>query len=181
MVVLLTIPISLSLTLIVLDAVGYTFNIMTLGAIAAAIGLMIDDVVIILEQIHKTREEHPEESITWCAREGIEHLLPAMLGSSLSTIVIFVPFILMTGVAGAYFKVMAFSMIIALACSFFVTWFIVPVLSVVFSRNKAPKAKRRSNTNWIHFVLGRPFIGLAFAILCIVIMRLLPSRFPSGF
>ncbi|MCG2460376.1 efflux RND transporter permease subunit [Flavobacteriaceae bacterium F89] len=181
MVVLFTIPISLSLTLIVLDAVGYTFNIMTLGAIAAAIGLMIDDVVIILEQIHKIREEQPEESITWCAREGIEHLLPAMLGSSLSTIVIFVPFILMTGVAGAYFKVMAFSMIIALACSFIVTWFIVPVLSIVFSRNKAPKAKRRSNTNWIHFVLGKPFIGSAFAILCIVIMLLLPSRLPSGF
>jgi len=52
MVVLFTIPVSLSLTLIILDTIGYTFNIMTLGAVAAAIGLMIDDVVIIIEQIH---------------------------------------------------------------------------------------------------------------------------------
>ena len=181
MVVLFTIPVSLSLTLIVLDAFGYTFNIITLGAIAAAIGLMIDDVVIILEQIHKIREEHPEKSITWCARGAIDHLLPAMLGSSLSTMVIFVPFILMTGVAGAYFKVMAFSMIIALACSFFVTWLIVPVLSVVFSRNNPPKAKTESSTRWIHFVLGNPWIGFIFAGLCIAIILLLPSRLPSGF
>lgn len=118
MVVLCTIPVTLSLTLIVLDAIGYTFNIMTLGAIAAAVGLMIDDVVIIIEQIYKIREEHPEESVTWSAREAISHLFSAMVGSSLSTLVIFIPFVLMTGVAGAYFKVMAFTMIIALACSF---------------------------------------------------------------
>ena len=59
MVIVVTIPISLALTLIVMEAVGYTFNIMTLGAIAAAIGLMIDDVVIVIEQIHKIREENP--------------------------------------------------------------------------------------------------------------------------
>lgn len=60
MVIVFSIPLSLALTLLVMDAVGYTFNIMTLGAIAAAIGLMIDDVVIVIEQIHKIREEHPK-------------------------------------------------------------------------------------------------------------------------
>ena len=55
--ILLTIPITLSLTLLVLYATGQTFNIMTLGAIAAAIGLIIDDAIVIVEQIHRTHEE----------------------------------------------------------------------------------------------------------------------------
>jgi multidrug efflux pump subunit AcrB len=181
MVVLFTIPVSLCVTLIVLDAIGYTFNIMTLGAVAAAIGLMIDDVVIIIEQIHKIREEHAKESVIWCAREAVAHLFPAMVGSSLSTLVIFIPFILMTGVAGAYFKVMAFTMIIALASSFFVTWLIVPVLYILFSKNSPLPRKHTPKTGWIHFILTRPVIGIAFAMLCILIMVILPSKLPSGF
>ena len=181
MVVLFTIPVSLSLTLIVLDTIGYTFNIMTLGAVAAAIGLMIDDVVIIIEQIHKIREEHPDENIGWCAHEAITHLFPAMIGSSLSTLVIFIPFILMTGVAGAYFQVMAFSMMIALAASFLVTWLLVPVLSILFTSKKSLKKKHESKTKWIHSVLGKPIIGITFMVLCILIIVIVPSKLPSGF
>lgn len=181
MVVLFTIPISLSLTLIVLDGIGYTLNIMTLGAIAAAIGLMIDDVVIIIEQIYKIREENPEQAVTWCAQKAIANLFPAMVGSSLSTLVIFIPFVMMTGVAGAYFKVMAFTMITALACSFFVTWFMVPVLAIMFSRNKSVGHKHEPKTKWIHRVLAKPWIGIAFAVVCVAIIVLIPSKLPSGF
>ncbi|WP_410004966.1 efflux RND transporter permease subunit [Aequorivita nionensis] len=181
MVVLFTIPVSLSLTLIILDAVGYTFNIMTLGAVAAAIGLMIDDVVIIIEQIHKIREEHPKENIGWCAQEAITHLFPAMIGSSLSTLVIFIPFVLMTGVAGAYFQVMAFSMIIALSASFFVTWLLVPVLSILFTSNKSIERKHTPKTKWIHTVLGKPIIGIGFLVICLLVLLIVPSRLPSGF
>ena len=181
MVIVFSIPVSLALTLIILDAVGYTFNIMTLGAIAAAIGLMIDDVVIVIEQIHKIREEHPDESLHWAAKESISHLLPAMVGSSLSTMVIFIPFVLMTGVAGAYFQVMAYSMIIALAASFFVTWIIVPVLAVLFSRGKSLKPKNEPKTKWIHKILETPVIAIIFAAICIVIIIFLPSQLASGF
>lgn len=181
MVVLFTIPVSLSLTLIVLDAIGYTFNIMTLGAVAAAIGLMIDDVVIIIEQIHKIREEHPEESMGWVTHEAITHLFPAMIGSSLSTLVIFIPFVLMTGVAGAYFQVMAFSMIIALSASFLVTWLLVPVLSILFTKNKSVEHKHEPKTKWIHSVLNKPIIGIVFLLACVVILVVIPSKLPSGF
>ncbi|WP_026838161.1 efflux RND transporter permease subunit [Gillisia sp. JM1] len=181
MVVLFTIPVSLSLTLIVLDAVNYTFNIMTLGAVAAAIGLMIDDVVIIIEQIHKLREENPDQPISWVAHEAIQHLFPAMLGSSLSTLVIFIPFVLMTGVAGTYFQVMAFSMIIALASSFVVTWLIVPVFSILFAGKKSKERKYEPKTKWIHSVLNRPIIGISFLVICIGILVIIPSNLPSGF
>ena len=181
LVVLFTIPVTLSLTLILIDAVGYTFNIMTLGAIAAAIGLTIDDVVVIIEQIHKIREEHPDKPVAWSAEEAISHLLPAMIGSSLSTLVIFIPFVMMTGVAGAYFKVMAFTMIIALACSFFVTWFIAPVLAILFSRNKPVGHTHEPRTKWIHLVLEKPIIGVLFAAVCVAIMIIIPRKLPSGF
>src|SRR6185437_13515232 len=118
--ILITIPLTICLTLIVLFSIGYTLNIMTLGAIAAAIGLIIDDAIVVVEQIHRTHEEHPAELSAPLVKKAIRYLLPAMIGSSISTIVIFFPFILMSGVAGAYFKVLTDSMIITLVCSFFV-------------------------------------------------------------
>lgn len=183
LVVLFTIPVSLSLTLIILEAFNYTFNIMTLGAVAAAIGLMIDDVVIIIEQIHKIKEEHPEKDMGWIAHEAIQHLFPAMIGSSLSTLVIFIPFVLMTGVAGAYFQVMAYTMMIALAASFVVTWLVVPVLSIVFTRKKpeAKEKKKEPKTKWIHGILNKPIIGFVFLAICGTILIIIPSKLPSGF
>ncbi|MEJ4087007.1 efflux RND transporter permease subunit [Galbibacter orientalis] len=179
--VLFSIPISLSLTLIGLDIMGYSFNIMTLGAIAAAIGLMIDDVVIVIEQIHKIREENLEESIGGIVHRSIQYLFPAMIGSSLSTLVIFIPFILMTGVAGAYFKVMAFTMVIALIASFVVSWLVLPVLAIFLSKGSHKKNIKRQSTKWIHFILRRPIIGVLFAFLCVLILLAVPSRLTTGF
>ncbi len=181
-IVLVSIPFTMSLTFILLYAFGYTFNIMTLGAIAASIGLMIDDVVIVVEQIFKNREEHPDDDISTTVSKSIRYLLPAMIGSSLSTIVIFIPFILMSGVAGAYFKVLAFTMIMALSSSFVVSWWIVPVLflAIPFKKKKNPK-EIVHNTNWIRFFIKKPIIAFLFAALCVFILIKIPSQLPSGF
>ena len=129
------IPVALALTVAALHfGLGYSFNIMTLGAIAAAIGLMIDDAVVMVEQLHRVREDHPDESAGEVVRRSVTHLLPALIGSSLSTIVIFLPFALLGGVAGAYFKVLATTMVVALVCSFFVVWLGLPVIYLLLSR-----------------------------------------------
>ncbi|MDB5235126.1 MAG: acriflavine resistance protein [Hymenobacter sp.] len=143
MTILGAIPVALALTIAVLYFVlGYSFNIMTLGAIAAAIGLMIDDAVVMVEQLHRVREDHPEESAGEVVRRSVGHLLPALIGSSLSTIVIFLPFALLGGVAGAYFKVLATTMVVALVCSFFVAWLGLPVIYLLLSRRqKGEKAE----------------------------------------
>ena len=162
--ILITIPVTLSLTLIVLYAIGYTFNIMTLGAIAAAIGLIIDDAIVVVEQIHRTHEEHPDEPSTTLVQKAIRYLFPAMLGSSISTIVIFVPFILMSGVAGAYFKVMTNTMIITLVCSFFVTWIGLPVVYLLLSpRRKTTRTIKPHNVRnqrWVAFFIRRPWLSV---------------------
>ncbi|MGI8950318.1 MAG: efflux RND transporter permease subunit [Chitinophagaceae bacterium] len=142
--ILITIPITIFLTIIVMYAVGYTFNIMTLGAIAAAIGLIIDDAIVVVEQIHRTHEENPDEPTTSLIHKAINFLFPAMVGSSLSTIVIFIPFVLMSGVAGAYFKVMTNTMIITLVCSFFVTWLGLPVIYLLLSKSKIKNQKSKT-------------------------------------
>ncbi|MDD2476832.1 MAG: efflux RND transporter permease subunit, partial [Dysgonamonadaceae bacterium] len=103
-VILITIPITLSLTMLILYAMGETFNIMTLGAVAASIGLIIDDSIVVVEEIHRTHEEHPREESKMLVQKAINYLLKAMIGSSLSTIAIFIPFMLMTAVAGAYLQ-----------------------------------------------------------------------------
>ena len=157
-VILITIPVTLLLTIIIIYAIGQTLNIMTLGALAAAIGLIIDDAIVVVEQIHRTHEEHPEERTTHLIHKAIDYLFPAMVGSSLSTIVIFLPFLLMSGVAGAYFKVMTNTMIITLVCSFFVTWLILPVIYLLFTR-KASQVRVLKKNHHAHHVKHQPWVG----------------------
>lgn len=165
-IILITIPVILCLAVICLYAIGQTLNIMTLGALAAAIGLIIDDAIVVVEQIHRTHEEHPEEATTNLVKKAIHYLFPAMVGSSLSTIVIFLPFVLMSGVAGAYFKVMTNTMIITLVCSFFVTWIILPVMYLLFTRKahlasgrKKPLVHLVPQQRWVGFFIAKPYLS----------------------
>jgi len=183
-VILITVPVSLLLTIIAMKAFGYNLNIMTLGAIAAAIGLVIDDAVVVVEQIHRTHEEHPEENYLSVVPKAIKYLLPAMVGSSLSTIVIFLPFGLMTGVAGAYFNIMTQTMIITLTASFLVTWLLLPVLYLIFwghTREKHLKPIAIRKQNWVLFFLKRPFIAIILVVLMIAGIFIIYPALPSGF
>jgi CzcA family heavy metal efflux pump len=183
-VILLTIPVTLGVTIAVLYATGQTMNIMTIGAIAAAIGLIIDDAIVVVEQIHRTHEEHPEANSFELCSKAIRYLWPAMVGSSLATIVIFLPFALMTGVAGAYFRVLTNTMIITLVSSFVVTWICLPAIYVFFSRERhtvreqGHAVKRRT---WVYDVIRRPLISLGLVAALILLSILILPKLPSGF
>ncbi len=186
--ILITIPITLGLTLILLFAYGYTFNIMTLGAIAAAIGLIIDDAIVVVEQIHRTHEEHPQEKTTTLLVRSIKYLFPAMLGSSLSTIVIFLPFVLMGGVAGAYFNVLTNTMIITLISSFFVTWIGLPVVYLLLTSTKEKQKTelvkqviKKKRTSWISFFIKRPIISIGIVLVLIVCTWIIYPKLETGF
>jgi CzcA family heavy metal efflux pump len=186
--ILITIPVTLCLSLIVLYAMGYTFNIMTLGAIAAALGLIIDDAIVVVEQIHRTHEEHPREHPLLLIKKAIDYLFPAMVGSSLSTIVIFIPFLLMTGVAGAYFKVLTNTMIITLICSFFVTWIGLPTIYLLLSRHRpktAAQAKEEvhhvKKQRWVRWFILRPFVSLILIAGAVCAIIFVPPLLETGF
>jgi len=187
---LITIPVTLSLTLIVLNAIGYTFNIMTMGAIAASIGLIIDDAIVVVEQIHRMHEEYPLELTRNLLKKAIDYLFPAMIGSSISTIVIFIPFLLMTGVAGAYFTVLTNTMIITLVCSFFVTWIGLPVIYLLLTRKpkldsafkeNKPKAEHVKKQKWVEFFVLRPWLSILIVIGFIIVIVLVPPLLKTGF
>lgn len=183
--ILVTIPVILCLTLIVLYAAGGTLNIMTLGAIAAAIGLIIDDAIVVVEQIHRTHEEHPDEESATLVGTAIKYLFPSMLGSSVSTIVIFIPFVLMSGVAGAYFKVMTNTMIITLVCSFFVTWILLPVVYLLLSYkgevSKHQVTHEVKKQGWVQFFVEKPWLSFGiiagFTFIIVFVSPLLETGF----
>ncbi|MEO9020895.1 MAG: efflux RND transporter permease subunit [Ginsengibacter sp.] len=187
--ILITIPVTLAATLIVLHAVGYTLNIMTLGAIAAAIGLIIDDAIVVVEQIHRSHEENPDDEYETVVQKAIHFLLPAMVGSSISTIVIFIPFMLMSGVAGAYFNVLTNTMIITLVCSFFVTWIGLPAVYLLLSKKKKEKKsiiKKEKPHNvkkqqWVSFFILRPWISFIFAAFLIGSIIFILPKLQTGF
>ena len=186
--ILITIPVTICLSLISIYAAGYTLNIMTLGAIAAAIGLIIDDAIVVVEQIHRSHEEHPNDPNDLIVKKAIHYLFPAMVGSSISTIVIFIPFELMSGVAGAYFKVMTNTMIITLVCSFFVTWIFLPVIYLFLTRKKKPALTKKTavahevkKQPWVAFFIHRPIISITIMVALVISIVLILPKLETGF
>ena len=185
-VILITIPLTLALTFITLLSIGFDFNIMTIGGIAAAIGLIIDDAIIVVEQVHRTHEEYPDRKSKELVGKAIHFLFPSMVSSSLSTIVILIPFELMTGVAGAYFKILTETMMITLGCSFIITWLGLPVIYLLFSRDgktqtKIVSEKQVNEHRWIRFFITRPYISGAFILLLILSIIYMMPKLPTGF
>ena len=107
-----------------------------------------------------------------------------MIGSSLSTLVIFLPFYIMTGVAGAYFQIMTNTMMITLICSFFVSWIILPVVYMTLFGNQSEKKLKPVTIHkkgWVLFFVKRPVISVVFSLLLLAIMALIFPKLPSGF
>jgi multidrug efflux pump subunit AcrB len=133
-VVFLILPISVAGTLLALYPLGRTLNIMTLGAIAIALGLVIDDAVVVVENIFRYLEEgHPRRD---AIREAVREIAPAMVGSSATTLVVFLPMLFLTGVTGNFFAPLALTMAIALTLSLFLALFIIPLLAYGLLRAK---------------------------------------------
>ena len=122
-------PAVLAATCVVLAALGMSFNMMTLGGMAAAVGLVVDDAVVMLEHLMRRLEEahstdtHP--SLLAAARE----MAKPLLGSTMATIVVFMPLALVSGVTGGFFKALAVTMTAALAISLLYARYVLPLIA----------------------------------------------------
>jgi multidrug efflux pump subunit AcrB len=111
------------------------------------------------------------------------------VGSSISTIVIFIPFLLMTGVAGAYFTVLTNTMIITLVCSFFVTWVGLPVIYLLLTRPKTANALKEKkikpvkvrSQKWVTYFIMRPWLSIVIILGCGLVILLVPPLLKTGF
>ncbi len=127
-IVLVFVPAVLAATILILSLAGMSFNIMTLGGMAAAIGLVIDDAIVMIEQIVR-RLKDDAKSVHDTIRDAVGEFLSPLTGSSLATIVIFFPLAFLTGVTGAFFKALSLTMASALVISYFAAWFVIPLLA----------------------------------------------------
>ena len=130
----LVIPVTLLLTFIVLKLTGQSFNLMTLGGLAAAVGLVIDDAIVVLENIvlHRDAGESRFQAIQSALRE----ITIPLIGSTITPIVVFLPLISTTGVTGSFFRALAITMTVSLLSSLFLALTWTPTLSQYFVRRK---------------------------------------------
>ena len=185
LVVMLTIPVTVAFSFLVLYLVGITINIMSLGAIAASVGLIIDDAIVIIEQIYKNHEEHPKKNRYQVVQMSIYFLLPAMIASSLTTIVIHFPFRLMSGLAGSFFRILSDTMQLTMVVSFLVTWLLLPVFHIVIGYK--PKLKPKQKKDAVNSISGltwfynKPAFSVLFVILLGAFAWFATSKLETGF
>ena len=121
-------PAVLCATVLLLYALKMSFNVMTLGGMAAAVGLIIDDMVVMIEHIMR-RLRNGEGNHSLRIHDAAQEFLRPLAGSSASTIVIFAPLAFLSGVTGAFFKALSLTMAAGLTISFLVAWLAAPILA----------------------------------------------------
>jgi CzcA family heavy metal efflux pump len=126
-VAILVIPVTVLATLLAIKAAGMSFNLMTLGGIAAAIGLVIDDAIVVVEAIHTKRRSGCERLTA--IREAISELARPLVGSTLTPVVVFVPLAFLSGITGVFFRALALTMVVALLTSLVLAVTLTPSLA----------------------------------------------------
>ena len=148
------IPVTVLLTILVMKLCGMNFNLMTLGGIAAAIGLVIDDAIVVVEAIYA-------KVATGLGRlqaipSGIEEIFAALLGSTLTPVVVFIPLAFLDGIVGVFFRALALTMVVALLTSLLLALTLTPSLAAWFIR--IPAGRKSSDLHEVEqggFVLHR--------------------------
>ena len=188
LVAMLVVPATLAVTVLLLFTLGLTFNIMTLGGLAAAVGLVIDDVITMIEHLARragTSTGEPGDIVLAAGRE----FLPPLTGSSMATLLVFLPLAFLSGVTGAFFKALSLTMAAALIISYALTALAVPVLTrliVDFRRWKdpgeGPKGRVGRAHRWLlDRLFGRPWLLLVGLAPLLVLGWFAYSHVGSGF
>lgn len=183
----LMLPAVLAGTCLLLYALGMTFNMMTLGGMAAAVGLIVDDAVVMLEHIMRRLQEGAKD-IGAAAAE----MAKPLFGSTAATIVVFLPLAFVSGVTGGFFKALALTMVASLGLSLLFARFLLPLITARWVRERDVEAADRAgrflhrleawNGRAANRALARPrlfaaVLGIAMALLGILAWTHVPSGF----
>ena len=136
----LVVPVTMVVTFIAMKLLGQSFNLMTLGGLAAAVGLVIDDKIVVVENIvlHRDNGEGPLQATA----SALKELTVPLIGSTLTPIVVFLPLITITGVTGTFFSALAIAMSVSLLTSL--------VLALVWTSNLSTRLIRRHQSGAAH-------------------------------
>ena len=183
------VPAVLTATVLLLKMIHSSFNIMTLGGMAAAVGLIIDDAIVMVEHVIRRLRGHSgrHHGLVWSA--AAEFTRP-LVASSLSTIIIFAPLAFLSGVTGAFFKALSATMAASLAISFLVAWLAVPIVADhLLSERDANQREGGRFTERVHVgysrllhrLLGRPLLALLGLVPLLIVAWIGYKNVGSGF
>ncbi len=132
LVAITVIPVTVLVTLVSMELFGLTFNLMTLGGIAAAIGLVIDDAIVVVEAIH-TKLASGLGRID-AVEAGIAEIVHPLVGSTLTPVVVFLPLAFLSGITGVFFRALALTMVVSLLTSLVLAVTLTPSLAAALMR-----------------------------------------------
>ncbi|PFJ15550.1 acriflavine resistance protein B [Bacillus cereus] len=125
----ISLPISLLATTAFLKSMSITLNILTVSGLIVAMGRIVDDSIVILDNMYRKREESKDKSMLSILASSVTEMIPAILGSTLTTIAVYIPIAFVGGVISASYSGFAWSVVIALIISFFVAILVIPALA----------------------------------------------------
>jgi CzcA family heavy metal efflux pump len=140
----LVIPVTIAITILVLWAIGQSFNLMTLGGLAAAIGLVIDDAIVVVENVVMHRDSgEPRAS---AVHKALTEITTPLIGSTVTPVVVFLPLVAVSGVTGNFFRALAITMTAALLTSLLLALTWTPGLSLVLLRDHLGEKTNNART-----------------------------------
>ncbi len=179
------IPIALLITFIFIKLSGMNLNLMSLGGLAAAIGILVDNAIVVIENIERYLEEgfSRKEAVIQATGE----IIPPLIGATSTTLVVFIPLIFLTGVPGIFFRSLATTLAIAVFVSMLLAVFLTPSLAVLFisTKKKSPgKFLPKIITvqqKTFNLAIKNPLLIYALIILFTFIALFSYMKIPSGF
>jgi CzcA family heavy metal efflux pump len=182
LIAVLLVPSVLAATVLLLGVAGMSFNIMTLGGMAAAVGLIIDDAIVMIEHLVRRLHSPNESSLETRVRisNAAHEFTRPLFGSSMSTIIIFIPLAFLSGITGAFFKALSLTMAISLIFSLVFAWLALPILS---AKVLSEKDFAIETTGWLTRTVDRVyarsmrFMLAAPWLICLLIAPLLIGGF----
>ncbi len=166
------VPCTIALTFVVMKAVGTTFNMMTLGGLAAGIGLFIDDAIVMLEAIHRAHERGVGGEAGVSA--ALQELTRPLIASTATVVVVFAPLVLLSGVTGVFFRALALTLGAGLFASLLLALFFNPTLELLVQRLRRPPhppGRLYGTLQRAYLALLRPFLRVpALALLSAVVL-----------
>jgi CzcA family heavy metal efflux pump len=143
-VAILVIPVTVLATFLAMWLAGLSFDLMTLGGVAAAIGLVIDDAIVVVENIytHRARGESRHDAV----QRAVSEITIPIIGSTITPVVVFLPLTLLTGVTGVFFRSLALTMAVALLTSLVLALSFTPVLAERFIQPRPRRADEQESS-----------------------------------
>ncbi|MBN1809728.1 MAG: efflux RND transporter permease subunit [Planctomycetes bacterium] len=149
LIIFLAIPISVLTAFIGMYALGYTFNLMTMGGLALGVGMLIDNAVVVVENTYRHLEMG--KSRADAAMQGTTEVDSAIFASTMTTVVVFIPMVLVAGVASRMARPLAFTIVIALCASLFVAITIVPAMTATLFRRHSQEELAAARAKMVLF------------------------------